>query len=95
MYVEWKDFKINILDMFGFDDFIGEVVFVFKVADIGFMVFNVQNGVEVGMELIWDYVECFEMFCFFVINQLDIEKVDYDVILQQVQDCFGEKVILV
>jgi elongation factor G len=92
-HAEWKDSKINILDTPGFDDFIGEVVSALKVADTGLMVLNAQNGVEVGTELIWDYVERFETPCLFVINQLDTEKADYDATLQQAQDRFGEKVI--
>ncbi|WP_282784652.1 elongation factor G [Phaeodactylibacter xiamenensis] len=92
-HAEWKDSKINILDTPGFDDFIGEVVSALKVADTGLVVLNAQNGVEVGTELIWDYVERFETPCLFVINQLDTEKADYDATLQQAQDRFGEKVI--
>lgn len=91
-HAEWKDSKINILDTPGFDDFIGEVVSALKVADTGLMVLNAQNGVEVGTELIWDYVARFETPCLFVINQLDHEKADFEATLQQAQDRFGEKV---
>lgn len=95
MYVSWKDSKINIVDIFGYDDFVGEVICLFKVVDIGIMFFNVCSGVEVGIELIWEYIECFFMFVFFVINYLDYFKVDYEVIFEQVCVCFGNKVILV
>jgi|AntRauTorckE5430_2_1112549.scaffolds.fasta_scaffold06734_2 elongation factor G len=91
-HVEWKDSKINILDTPGFDDFIGEVVSALKVADTALMVLNAQNGVEVGTELIWDYVARFETPCLFVINQLDHEKADFEATLQQAQDRFGDKV---
>lgn len=92
-HAEWKDSKINIIDTPGFDDFIGEVVSALKVADTGLMVLNAQNGVEVGTELIMDYVNNFETPCLFVINQLDHDKADYDAILQQAQNRFGQKVI--
>jgi elongation factor G len=92
-HAEWKDSKINIIDTPGFDDFIGEVVSALKVADTGLMVLNAQNGVEVGTELIMDYVNNFETPCLFVINQLDHEKADYDATLQQAQNRFGDKVI--
>ena len=35
------------------DDFVGEVISSFKVADTGIMVINAANGVEVGTEIIW------------------------------------------
>jgi elongation factor G len=92
-HAEWKDSKINIIDTPGFDDFIGEVVCALKVADTGAMLLNAQNGVEVGTELIWDYVEEFGTPCILAINHLDHDKADYDTTLQQAIDRFGPKVI--
>ncbi|HMQ46984.1 MAG TPA: elongation factor G [Saprospiraceae bacterium] len=93
LHAEWKDSKINIIDTPGFDDFVGEVVSALKVADTGVMLLNAKNGVEVGTELIWDYIEKFETPALFVINQLDHEKADFESTLQQAQNRFGNKVI--
>lgn len=95
MHVAWKDSKINILDTPGFDDFIGEVISSLKVADTGVMLLNAKNGVEVGTELIWDYVEQFETPTIFVINQVDHEKADFDATLEQARNRFGQKVMAV
>lgn len=92
-HAEWKDSKINIIDTPGFDDFIGEVISALKVADTGLMVLNAQNGVEVGTELIMDYINSFEAPCLLVVNQLDHEKADFEATLQQAQNRFGNKVI--
>ena len=59
MHDTWKDSKINIIDTPGFDDFVGEVVSSLKVADTGIMLLNAKSGVEVGTELIWEYIEDF------------------------------------
>ncbi len=93
MHVSWKDSKINIIDTPGFDDFIGEVISAMKVADTGVMLLNAKNGVEVGTELIWEYVEGFKTPTLFVINQVDHEKSDFDMTLEQAQARFGNKVI--
>lgn len=95
MHVAWKDSKINILDTPGFDDFIGEVISSLKVADTGVMLLNAKNGVEVGTELIWDYVEQFETPTIFVISQVDHEKADFDATLEQAKNRFGQKVMAV
>lgn len=95
MHVAWKDSKINILDTPGFDDFIGEVISSLKVADTGVMLLNAKNGVEVGTELIWDYVEQFETPTIFVISQVDHEKADFDATLEQARNRFGQKVMAV
>ena len=43
--------KLNIIDCPGSDDFCGSLFSAFKVADVGVMVFNAQNGWEVGSEI--------------------------------------------
>ncbi len=93
MHAEWKDSKINIIDTPGFDDFIGEVVSALKVADTAIMLLNAKNGVEVGTELIWEYVEDFETPAVFVINQVDHEKADFDATFEQAKNRFGSKVL--
>lgn len=93
MHVSWKDSKINIIDTPGFDDFIGEVISGLKVADTGVVLLNARSGVEVGTEIIWEYIEQFETPSIFVINQLDHEKADYDTTLEQARNRFGSRVI--
>jgi elongation factor G len=93
MHANWKDSKINIIDTPGLDDFVGEVVSALKVADTGCMVLNAKNGVEVGTELIWEYIERFKTPAMFVINQLDHDKADYESALSDAQEHFGAKVI--
>lgn len=93
MHVSWKDCKINIIDTPGSDDFVGEVVSSLKVADTGVMLLNAKNGVEVGTELIWEYVQNFKTPTIFVINQLDHDKADFDATLEQARSRFGDRVV--
>ena len=86
LHAKWKDSKINILDTPGFDDFVGEIVSSLKVADTGVMLLNAKSGVEVGTELIWEYVEKYKTPALFVINQIDHEKADYESTLEQAQE---------
>ena len=93
MHVDWKDSKINIIDTPGLDDFSGEIASSMKVAATAVILLNAQNGVEVGTELIWDYVDDFHAPTMFVVNQLDHEKADYDMTLEQARARFGDKVL--
>ncbi len=83
MHVQWKDSKINILDTPGLDDFVGEVISSMKVGSTGVIMLNAKSGVEVGTELIWDYLDTFHAPAIFVINQMDHEKADFDATLEQ------------
>lgn len=93
MFVNWKKNKINILDTPGFDDFVGEVIANLKVADTALIMINAAAGVEVGTELVWEYVEDYKTPSIFVINQMDHQKADYDAALEQLKNRFGSKVI--
>lgn len=93
MHVKWKDSKINLLDTPGSDDFVGEVVASMKVADTAIMVLNACSGVEVGTELLWEYVDRFKTPAIFVINHLDNDKADFDTTLEQAKERFGNNVI--
>jgi len=93
MHADWKDSKINIIDTPGLDDFSGEVVSSLKVAATAVILLNAQNGVEVGTELIWEYVDEFEAPAMFVINHIDHDKADFDQTLEQARQRFGPKVL--
>lgn len=93
LHTKWRDCKINIIDTPGFDDFVGEVVASMKVADTAIMMLNAAHGVEVGTEILWDYIDKYKTPTFFVINQLDHDKSDYETTLEQAKSIFGSKVI--
>ena len=95
MHVPWKSSKINILDTPGSDDFVGEVVAALKVADTGVVLLNGKSGVEVGTELIWETLCENNTPSLFVINQLDSDKADYEMTLEQAKNRFGNHVIAV
>ena len=93
MHAKWRDNKINIIDTPGLDDFVGEVASALRVADTALMVLNGSAGVEVGTELLWDYVQDMATPTLFVINQMDHPKANYEHTLSQAQQRFGDKVI--
>jgi elongation factor G len=92
LHTEWKDYKINIIDTPGFDDFIGEIVSSARVADTCVMVINSQHGVEVASELIWNYVNAFEKPTIFAINQVDHPKSDFESTLHSLRARFGSAI---
>jgi elongation factor G len=95
MHANWKDCKINIIDTPGFDDFIGEVISSLKVADTGLMLLNAKYGVEVGTEIIWEYVQEFHTPCMFVVNQLDVDNANFENTIDQAKSRFGNKIVVV
>jgi elongation factor G len=92
MHTEWRDYKINIMDTPGLDDFIGELISSLRVADTAVMLLNGENGVEVGTELIWNYVERFQKPIIFAVNHIDHSKSDFDNTVEQARRRFGKAI---
>jgi len=95
MHTEWRNYKINIIDTPGFDDFIGEVVSSVRVADTCTMLINAQHGVEVGTELTFDYIERFQKPMILAINQVDHGKADFFSAVDSAREAMGGAVTLV
>ncbi len=88
LHTEWRNYKINIIDTPGLDDFIGEIASTMHVADSIVTVINGQHGVEIGTEIIWNYVDRYSKPTLFVVNQIDNPATDFD-------ECFNSIVNLV
>jgi len=89
MHTEWRNYKINIIDTPGLDDFIGEIASAVRVADTIVTVIDAKHGVEVGTEIIWNYVNRFNKPTLFVINQIDHPSASFEDALQSIVEHFG------
>lgn len=95
MHLDWRGYKINLLDTPGYDDFCGEIITALRVADTGVLVLNAASGVEVGTELIWRYTEQFSTPMIIAINKLDHENAAFHRTVEQARERFGRAVTLV
>ena len=93
LHTEWRDYKINIIDTPGFDDFAGEMIASLRVADTCVVAINAQHGAEVGTDLIWNYVKQFDKPVIFAVNQADHPKADFDKALASLKEHYGSAVI--
>ena len=78
LFAEYMGRKLNIIDTPGSDDFCGGLFSAFRVADVGVMLLNAQNGFEVGTEIQARYARRHEKPIIAVINQLDHEKASWE-----------------
>ncbi|SIO51819.1 elongation factor G [Chitinophaga niabensis] len=91
-HTEWRDYKINIIDTPGSEDFVGEVISSIRVCDTAVLLLHAYNGVEVGTELIWDYIDQYNKPTILAINHLDHENANYTQTLEQARAFFGSAV---
>jgi len=90
---EYDDTKINIVDMPGYFDFVGEKVQGLRAVDVAMIVVNASSGVQVGTEKSWNYVNEHGLPRAFYINKLDRENSSFDKVLADMKDKFGISVV--
>ncbi len=94
-YAEFLNKKLNVIDCPGADDFVGNAITALNVTDTGVIVINSQYGVEVGTQNIFRTATNLNKPIIFALNQLDGEKADFENVVDQMKDIFGNKIVLV
>ena len=95
LFTEFMERKLNIIDCPGSDDFCGSLFSAFKVADVGVMVFNAQNGWEVGSEIQARYARVLNKPLIAFVNQLDSDKASFDTTLESIRAASRVKPVVV
>ena len=95
LHTEWRNYKINIIDTPGLDDFVGEIISSIRVADTIVTVINAQHGVEIGTEIIWNYVDTYHKPTLFVINQIDHMNANYEDSLKGIRSLVGNNAAVI
>ena len=91
--IEWAKIKINLVDVPGYFDFIGEQIEGMRAVDVATIVVCGGTGVQVGTEKAWEYCNKIKLPRNFFINKLDREHSNYDKVLKQLKDSFGISVV--
>jgi len=87
----WKNTKLNLLDLPGHPDFIGELIVGLNVAETAVIVISGNAGIEVGTEIQYKYVEKFNLPRMFFVNKVEKEHVKAADVIAQLQGRFGLK----
>lgn len=90
--LEWRDTKINILDVPGYADFLGEVASALRIVDGAIIVIDASAGVEVGTEQAWRLADERSLPRLIFINKMDRENADFGAALESAREAFGKAV---
>jgi elongation factor G len=91
--LECNDKKINLVDMPGYFDFIGEEIQGIRAVDVAMIVVCGAAGIQVGTEKAWEYCNKAKLPRAFYINKVDRENSNYDQVLMNLKDKFGITVV--
>jgi len=92
-HVEWNNKKLNIIDCPGSDDFVGGAITALNVTDQAVILVNGQYGPEVGTQNAFRYTDKLQKPVIFLVNQLDRDNCDFDAMLNNMKEIYGDKCV--
>ena len=91
--VDWNGKIINVVDVPGYFDFVGEMIGPLRVVETAVIVIDAVGGLSVGAEKAWDYAGAQGLGRMFIINQMDRDHADFDKISSQLRAKYGNCVV--
>src|SRR5204862_4974153 len=86
---EYEGHKINVLDVPGYADFVGDLYAALRVADLAVLVVSAVEGVEVQTEAAWRLAAELGVPRMIFLNKLDRERASFERTLEQLRERFG------
>ena len=90
--VEWNGHKINLLDVPGSEEMIGEVDNVLSVVKGAVLVIDAGAGVEPGTERAWEELRKHNVPTLIFVNKMDKENIKYEELIEELKEKFGKRV---
>jgi len=91
--VEWKDYKLNFLDLPGSDEFIGDLDQALEVVKGAIIVIDATKGVEVGTERVWKEIRKRHIPAVLFINKMDQNNINFEELLEEIRLKLGKKAV--
>ena len=91
--LNYKDYKINLLDIPGNDDFISEAIGVVGVVKGAVLVVDASVGVQVGTVKHYKLLKRKGVPTFIYLNKMDKEEADFDAVLEDIREKLGKEVV--
>ena len=76
-HCDWKGTKLNILDCPGYADFYGDVKAGLRVSDCAIVLLAASSGIEVGTDLVWQFLETAGLPRMICVNKMDKEHANF------------------
>src|SRR6266571_4229962 len=87
--VEWRGHKINLIDVPGYADFVGEAQAALRVVDLAIFVLSAVEGVQVQHQILWAMADKLKVPRVVFINKLDRERASFNRTLADLSEKLG------
>ena len=87
--IEWANHKINLIDVPGYADFVGEAQAALRVVDLAVFVLSAVEGVQVQHQILWGMAAKLGVPRLVFINKLDRERASFSRTLAELKERLG------
>ena len=91
--VEYHDHKVNLIDLPGNDDFVGEILSVTRLIKGAILVIDASSKVEVGTIKHWNILRKKNIPTIIYINKMDKENVNFEDIMTDIRTKLGKNAV--
>lgn len=91
--LEFNNHKLNLLDVPGYFDFIGEMITTMRVSDSAVIIVDAVSGMEVGTEKACSMTSSYNIPSIIMVNKMDRENASFKRVLEQLRGYFGNIVV--
>ena len=91
--VEWRDYKLNFIDVPGSDEFVGDLSQTLEVVKGAVILLDALKGVEVGTERVWSEIRKRHIPAILFVNKMDKENVKFEKVLEDIREKLGKKAV--
>ncbi|MCR5349990.1 MAG: elongation factor G [Acholeplasmatales bacterium] len=90
---DYSDYRINLIDIPGNDDFVGEAISAIKVVKGAILVIDAQSKVEVETIKHWNFLRKKNIPTLIFVNKMDKESIDFEAVLTDIRNKLGKNAI--
>ncbi len=84
----------NVVDTPGYGDFIGQAICAFGGVDAALVVVNAQSGIEVNTRRVFEEAGKAGLARMIVISKMDGDNIDFDAVIESIQELWGNRCVL-
>ncbi len=92
-FFDWNGHKVNVLDTPGASDFLNDSRLAVEVSDAAFVLVGATDGVQVGTEKVWAFVEDAKIASAVLITGMDKERGNFADAVKDVQETLTRKAV--
>ena len=91
--LEWHGCKINLIDVPGYPDFIGDLHGVARVVESMIIVCEAKRDIDVGFELAYEVAQQHGLATCIFVNKLERDNADFSGLMETLNQMYGRKVV--